>query len=260
MTMKLSVKTNERLLLMLSKALSVTVSQLPNNARHKWSSCIWDRWSAEGNPNLRSWLVEQRQRTIEAVKELKGPVVVLEPGCGTGRITWDLLHLPNVQRVIAWDMSSLAISKAKLKLHRHPASEKLELYAGDVSDFKLHILNIAEKSKNITIVFVCLELLFHLPQLNVLFDEMRLYLPKGSVVVANLKTRGGLLFQSVKTRGLNSALRIYLLTILYLLTGFPDSIPCVCAHDLKAIQDLLNGFAEHRVVSDELYHWFVATV
>lgn len=242
-----------------SRWLSISASSLPEGFDCAWKERVWDRWSMENHSKLKPWLAHQRLLTVKALSGLHQDLCVFEPACGTGRVTWDLLSIPNVKAVVAWDINKTALATTRERLSAHPGFRDLQLFEEDVRDLP-EIVNRYQTPERTLPVVVCLEVLFHLPGLDRLIDEMATGLPSGTVIVGNLKTRDGLFMHRALNRGIAPALGLYVLMTASLLLKRNYRLPEITAHTRIQASRLLSTFADHQIVSDDLYHWFIATV
>lgn len=119
---------------------------------------IWDRWNVEiketRNKNIH---ICQRELSVDRLKKFeKSDIRVLDLCCGTGKVTYDLLNLPNVTEVVAVDINCNALNILKSKLGNHPNISKLTVIEGDVMQKK----TLADYGEFDAII--CLDALHHL--------------------------------------------------------------------------------------------------
>lgn len=213
----------------------------------------------ENHPRLKPWLAHQRLLTVKALAGLKKDLCVFEPACGTGRITYDLLSISNVKTVVAWDINKTALATTRERLSSHPRFGDLRLLEDDIRCLP-KIVHRHVTPGPILPVVICLEVLFHLPNVDQLINDMVTSLPSGTVVVGNLKTREGLFMHRALNRGIAPALGLYVLMAASLVLKRNYRLPEITAHTRIQASRLLSPFADPQIVSDDLYHWFVATV
>jgi len=243
----------------MSRWLSIPASSLPQGFDEAWKARIWDRWSMENHPKLKPWLAQQRLLTIRALSCMHEDLCVFEPACGTGRVTWDLLSIPNVKTVVAWDINRTAVATTRERLSTHPRFRDLRLSENNIRALP-EIVHRYWTPGSVLPVVVCLEVFFHLPGLEELINDMATRLPSGTVVVGNLKSREGLFMNRALNRGLGAALELCVLMAASLLLRRSYRLPEIGAHTAVQASRLLSPFVDPQIVSNDLYHWFTATV
>jgi len=240
----------------LLKRLAVARATLDPSVAAYWETRIWDRCIEERRPTCGSWLIEQRLRTINYIQGLSHPVSVLEPGCSTGCMTLDLLRLPNVERVISWDINESALAIAVERAQEHCSRGSAVLFKAKWNEKSMEraIELVGSTSR---LVVVAIEVLFHLSDAHDILRMTHMAVPKRTLLIGNLKTASGLLSHSALNRGVVSALARWALA--NTLHRHDVEYWSVAGHKADQVRDLVTPFALLEMRSNDLYHWFAGT-
>jgi SAM-dependent methyltransferase len=239
-------------------------ARLPDTVSSYWRDArIWDRWEVEFSEANKNEHVRQRELTVDAVKRLGAPQVrVMDLCCGTGRVTHDLLSLPNVTEVVAADISDKALDLLTARLHDHPAIGKLRYLRADMmAGSEIYELGRFD-------IVVCLDSLHHLWDLPTALSRIGELLNDQGMLIANFLVAERVPRHVVAKKGWGRYLRGHILARLFVFLGFIKGVwrfsgrKGIVRFSMLSRPALLPIIRERfRIIesADSDYYWFVAT-
>lgn len=238
--------------------------RLPESVSQYWATHrIWDRWEIEAfETKNRTEHIRQRKLTIDAIKDIASPGLrVLDMCCGTGRVAYDLLSLPNVCEVLAIDINERALSLLTKRLSNHPAKSKLRILNLDIMS-EGAIASLGKYD-----VVICLDSLHHLWNLRIALSRISQLLKSNGVFIGNYLTAENMPDHAIAKKGRIKHLQDKILTRVFIFLGFFDwlwdfsgksGIVRISWLEKNRLISLLNN--EYAIVKSVYsdYFWFVA--
>jgi SAM-dependent methyltransferase len=192
-------------------------ARLPESVSQYWATQrIWDRWDIETNETKnKEKHIQQRELTIDKIKNIVAQDLrVADLCCGTGRITYDLISVPNVTEVLAIDINENALTLLTERLSSHPARYKLKLLNLDfMSESIIHSLGKFD-------VVICLDSLHHLWNLPIALSRISQLLTRDGILIGNYLTAEKIPVHVAAKKGRRKYLRDLILAKLFIVLGF----------------------------------------
>jgi len=165
-----------------NKARRISQSKIlpPTVSSGYWANRrAWDRWSIEDAGDFFSAHVHvnQREMTADRIRKMQDGIVVADLCCGTGKISYSILGLPNVSRLFSIEINPRSADIAREKIASHPEHEKSTIVVGDVYS---EISNLPPLD-----CVVCLDALHHLPNIQMAIQLVHDKLKSGGLFIGN---------------------------------------------------------------------------
>lgn len=136
----------------------------------------WDRWAEEKGPQGQ---IHRRQRelTLGQVRSMHGGLMVLDAGCGTGKMAYEMANAPNVNRVIAIDINPSALKIAGQKMRRCRGRDKVDLVKNKLDDISF--------PEAFFDAVVCIDVLSELADVPQSLARIHAWLKPGGILIGN---------------------------------------------------------------------------
>lgn len=241
---------------------SVKIENLPRTVSSEYwgKRRIWDRWFVEANEgNNIPVHVGQRDKTVDFIKTLPEGLNVLDLCCGTGKVSFSILDLPNVSRLTSVDISAQALEIARQHLQEHPNFQKVQIIHGNLYD-SLETLSPMD-------CIVCLDALHHLPDIKSALVMIHQKLEDEGIFIGNflsaqmaakhvIEKRGFLQFCWEFSRAKSLKLMRYFKPI-WGEIGRRGYVRMVLLNE-QTVKDLLESLFTIKRFEKDDYFWFVA--
>ncbi|MBI4163727.1 MAG: class I SAM-dependent methyltransferase [Candidatus Aenigmarchaeota archaeon] len=160
---------------------------LPHSTADYWSNNVWDGRLQETINARGDYRKKQRTRTVNYVNGLscdRDEIAVTELCCGTGRVVEGLISSDGcgdkIRSIDAIDISSEALVIARQKIN----DSRVRFHNQSVYDFDYQPASAD--------VVICIEALFHLPDLGRTYQTIHEHLKPDGVFIGNFTLREGL--------------------------------------------------------------------
>ncbi|MFC1767278.1 class I SAM-dependent methyltransferase [Candidatus Margulisiibacteriota bacterium] len=165
----------------------------PSVVGYRASEQPWDRWALERG-RLKGIHIHEREAVENIVSTLPGDQVVVEMGCGTGKILDSLLGMPNVARVVGIDVNETALNIARKKLAKNPNYKKLMLIKGDVNNMPF--------TSGFATCVVGIGIFSEVPDVDKTFSEVNRILSPGGTLIGEFDSKETFAEHFLKRHGL----------------------------------------------------------